>query len=73
MKILNIIWNRISSFFHNLIMLWIDIRSIRECKATLKENLDRKSDENDTLRLLTIAAVNALFWERYKATKNLKK
>jgi hypothetical protein len=45
-----------------------DVRSVRECKSILRANLDRNYDDDDSLRTLTVVAVNALFWERQPNT-----
>jgi hypothetical protein len=48
-------------------MWWRDMLSINECKRILRSELDRDYDENDSLRCLTVVAVNALYRERNKS------
>ena len=50
---------------HRLVGWWRDVRSVRECKSILRANLDRDYDEDDSLRTLTVVAVNALYWARH--------
>lgn len=49
---------------NRLVGWWRDVRSVRECKSILRANLDRDYDEDDSLRTLTVVAVNALYWAR---------
>ena len=57
----------IGSMLHRLVGWWRDVRSVRECKNILRANLDRDYDEGDSLRTLTVVAVNALYWERHNS------
>ena len=57
----------IGSMIHRLVGWWRDVRSVRECKSILRANLDRDYDEDDSLRTLTVVAVNALYWERHNS------
>lgn len=55
---------------HRLVGWWRDVRSVRECKSILRANLDRDYDEDDSLRTLTVVAVNALYWARHNPPNN---
>ena len=54
----------IGSMLHRLVGWWRDVQSVRECRRILRVNLDRDYDEDDSLRALTVVAVNALYWAR---------
>ena len=49
----------------SLVGWWRDVRSVRECKSILRANLDRDYDKDDSLRALTVVAVNALYRARH--------
>lgn len=54
------------------IWFWFrDVLDIRECKKILRSVLDRNQDETESLRNLTVVAVNALYWERNAEPEDL--
>ena len=59
-----------SHCLHRLVRWFRDVRDIRDCKEILWAELDRDRDDTESLRTLTVVAVNALHWERKDFSAN---